>query len=443
MPEPSLVFVSSEDDRYLVKGGIGTAIGVLTDAIRDLYPDRRVEWITESPTAVTFREQEGSVTRHYLSRKEGGAVMPLSRFARKVDGYLRTIVEERLKDRSGSGVIIEAADWEGLAAGVFKNLTSDEVLKVSRLHTPLALCAGVNELTLTSADRSQIEREKLQLHCSDFLSAPTEFVLANTLETVLNGSIEYPPSAVIPNCANVAGFKPSKNGRRQSLDHLRKATGITLPESAFKVFVLGSVEIRKGVRIIQEAVPKIFDSIPDCHLVWIGHYGASGELTANSKLALETFYSGIQEQWRNRVHLTGYIDHGELPHVLPAADLFAVCYLADNFPGVVLEIALSEKPLVALLRGGVPEMIVDQDRPLALVLDDELPRSIPEQLRDAARSHFHDPSEARMLARELRHHVLGRFSPETVTPRLLATYDHFLNRKRSTPRPWPRPRPFV
>ncbi|MBT8397254.1 MAG: glycosyltransferase family 4 protein [Gemmatimonadetes bacterium] len=440
-PQPGLIFVTSEDDRYLVKGGIGTATGVLTDSIRDLYPDRRVDWITESPTAATFVEREGSLTRHYLSRTECGVRMPLSRFARVVDDYLRRMLDQRLEDPNSPGLIIEAADWEGLASAVFRDLDGDEILKVSRLHTPLALCAQVNELALTAEDNAQMEREGVQLSHSDLLSAPTGFVLSRTLETVLAGSTDAPPTAVIPNCADVAGFLPSENGQRQALDHLLQATGIAVPEAAFKIFVLGSVEYRKGVRIIQDAIPKVFDSIPNCHLVWIGHFASSDELTANSKLPPEAFYSGIPERWRSQVHLTGFIDHGDLHQVLPGADLFAVCYLADNFPGVVLEIALSEQPVVALLRGGVREMIMGRDRPMALVLDDALPDSISEQLRAAANQHFRDPTEGKTLARKLRLHVLDRFSPDTVTPSLLATYDHHLDRKRGTARPWARLRP--
>lgn len=436
MLEPGLVFVTSEDDRYLVKGGIGTAIGVLTDTLRETHPNRKVDWITESPNGKSFLERQGSVTRHYLSRRVDGIVMPLSRFSQIVDTYLGALIQDRLGRGRDTGLIVEAADWEGLAHGRFQALRSQDLLKVSRLHTPLAVCAEVNELELTSENRRQLDREKTQLENSDLLSAPTEFVLDRTLATVLCGSKRVPPNTVIPNCANVAGFRPSRNGRRGALDHLRTVAGVDLPESAFKIFVLGSVEIRKGVRVIQKAIPRIFEEIPSAHLVWVGHYADSGELTANSKLDGAAFYAGIPERWHHRVHLTGYIHHSDLPHVFPAADLFTVCYLADNFPGVVLEIALAERPLLALLRGGIPEMIVDAKEPLALVLDDADPRSLTDQLLAATKGHLSDPSRATALARRLRRHVTSRFSPETVSAHLLATYDELLKKKRKADAPW-------
>ena len=79
--EPSLIFVTSEDDRYLVKGGIGTAVGVLTETLGGLYPDRSVDWITESPASEYFLERRGSVTRHYLPRTSEEGRMSLSKFS--------------------------------------------------------------------------------------------------------------------------------------------------------------------------------------------------------------------------------------------------------------------------------------------------------------------------------------------------------------------------
>jgi len=430
MAVPDLIFISSEDDRYVVKGGIGTAVGVLSDSIRRLYPDRRVDWVTESPTSDTFRIREGSVTRHYVSRQEQGKVLPLSRFAERLDGYLRGVLAHRLEDPDSGGVVIEAADWEGLAWRVFDDFDKPDVLRVSRIHTPLALCVPVNELDLNPENDRQMEREAHQLRNSDLFSSPTHFVLQETVKTVLSANHGVPASVVIPNCANVAGFMPSENGRRAALSQLRNSTGISVPESAFTIFVLGSVEIRKGVRIIQETIPKLFREIPNAQLVWVGHYAASGEITANSKLDADTFFGGIPNEWHDRVHLAGFIDYKELPHVFPAADLFTICYLSDNFPGVVLEVALAEKPLVTLLRGGVPEMVVDRGRPLALALDDGSPGTVTDQLVSAVKGHFRDPKPARTLATELRKHVLERFSPAYVTPRLLATYDEHLRKKR-------------
>lgn len=433
MSEPSLIFVTSEDDQYLVKGGIGTAIGVLSSAVEELYPNRQVDWITESPSCESFQERDRHVTRHYLSRYDSRDRMrlTLSRFARLVDRYLQQLTDAKRLASPDSGIIIEAADWEGLAAEFFSVNNFSDVLRVSRLHTPLVISAFLNKLEPSVEDDRQMRREHLQLRYSDLLSSPTKYILESTLKEVLGESGDsFPPSVVIPNCANIAEFTGDSNDPGRELDLLRQATGLTLPEASFKIFVLGSLEVRKGTLIIQEAIPKLFDAIPDSHLVWIGHYAESGELTANTKLDADAFYSGIPNRCHRRVHLAGYVDHKMLPSVLRAADMFAVCYLGDNFPGAVLEIALAERPMAVLLRGGIPEMIIAEDRPLSFMLDDDCPLSIADQLVHAAMEIRQNPIGAKEQAVALRRHVINRFSPEAVATRLIGHYDFRLEEKR-------------
>jgi len=45
----TVIFVSSEDDKYIVAGGIGTYIGVLIKAIKRDNKDINIYWISKSP----------------------------------------------------------------------------------------------------------------------------------------------------------------------------------------------------------------------------------------------------------------------------------------------------------------------------------------------------------------------------------------------------------
>ena len=119
MSLPDIVFVTSEDDRYLVKGGIGTAVGILVKTIGNYQPLRRIDWITESPTAESFIEVEGSIRRHYVSRDYDAERQLLSEFATRVSLYLRNLIELRRSEYGAIPIIVEAADWEGLAADYF------------------------------------------------------------------------------------------------------------------------------------------------------------------------------------------------------------------------------------------------------------------------------------------------------------------------------------
>lgn len=424
-----LILVTSEDNRYLVKGGIGTAIGVFLDAVAFSQAWRRVDWITESPTKESFTERQKNVTRHYVSRFDTNRKMTLSQFAKAISKYVGDLIDARRTDSNNKRFIIEAADWEGLVADLFARINDPNVLKVSRLHTPLAVCSILNRLQQTPENIEQMDREREQLQASDLLSAPTKYIFSRTLSSVLCSHTKPPQTIFVPNCANVSRLGVDTTGRSDALSELKRLTGLTLPEDAFHLFVLGSVEIRKGSEIIQRSIPGLFTAIPGCHLTWIGHCAASGELTANEKVDADTFYAGIPQRWHDRVHLAGFIEHAKLPNVLPAGDMYAFCYLGDNFPGALLEVGLEGIPVAVLMRGGIPEMVLDGDEPLALAIYDGAGRSLEEQLIAAAMSVRGDPTTAKGRAERFRRHIVQKYAAGRVAEELLQKYERALLNK--------------
>ena len=428
-PLADLIFVTSEDDRYLVKGGIGTAVGTLVKAIGESQPGRRIDWLTESPTGKRFVEREGNVWRHYVSRHNHHGRQSLSEFASVMSGELKQLVVSRTHGAPERRLIIEAADWEGLAAGYFREHDDPAILKVSRLHTPLTVCAALNRLRSCEENELQMARERQQLCHSDLLSAPTKYILNRTLEEVLQGANAPPESVVIANCADVPRYAESSSERGAALAELRRLTGLPLPDDAFHIMVLGSLEIRKGTEIIQRAIPGLMDAIPDCHLTWIGHCAASGDLTANSKLDAATFYAGIPSQWHHRVHLAGFIEHARIPGILAAANLYALCYLGDNFPGAVLDVALAGIPLAVLMRGGIPEMVTDSGECLAFALADRSETPPEAQLVKAALQVLADPVAAGKQASRLRDHIASKYEASQISQQVLQVYEQALRNK--------------
>ena len=241
-------------------------------------------------------------------------------------------------------------------------------------------------------------REHQQLRASDLLSSPTAYIFRRTVDQVLSAETVLPQDVIIPNCANVAQTNGDAPKRNSALNELKRLTGLPLADSAFHVFVLGSMEIRKGSEIIQRSIPRLFEAIPNCHLTWIGHCAASGDLTANAKVDAITFYAGIPSQWHHRVHLAGFIEHARLPAVLGAADMYALCYLGDNFPGALLEIAMAGVPMAVLMRGGIPEMVLDAGEALAFAMVDTAGEAIEDQLVAVALQVHGDPASAKDLA---------------------------------------------
>jgi glycosyltransferase involved in cell wall biosynthesis len=426
------LFVSTEDDRYLVKGGIGTYLGTLVRALGETYPERQIDWVTQSPTREDFIETHRNTRRHYLSRvTPGGTAMRLGVFAQSMGRYVDTLVASKVSLEPRCRVYVEAPEWEGLLASWYARCCQLNVLKVSRLHTPLSVCMSHNQLKRMSENLAQINRERCQISASDLLSAPTQYVLDNTMELALEPTDTQPPAAVLGNCVNSREFYPQRSSIPEALKKLQALTGVGLDLDTFRIFVLGSVEWRKGVQIVRNAIPGILARIPDAHICLLGRYGQGDDSasTANVKLSKQEFYAGIPERFHDRVQLAGFIPHNELPHILPAGDLYLFCYLADNFPGALAEVALCERPIVALLRGGVREMLNCKGEYLALTIDGTSENEISGQLVESVFKHRRDPLPGLALARALRRHLLCNFAEGVMLQRMLKLYDAALERK--------------
>ncbi len=111
------VFVSTEDDKRLVKGGIGTYLGLLVSVLGEIRPDCEVDWVTQAPGATDFTEEDRNVRRHYLSRVAAdGADLPLSEYSEVVDSYVTALCDRILSAGEDRRIYVEAPDWEGLLA---------------------------------------------------------------------------------------------------------------------------------------------------------------------------------------------------------------------------------------------------------------------------------------------------------------------------------------
>lgn len=68
----------------------------------------------------------------------------------------------------------------------------------------------------------------------------------------------------------------------------------------------------------------------------------------------------IPAKYYKYIVFANYIDHKLLPDIVASGDLFPIMSLGDNFPGTVAEISLAAKPILALKRGGVAEMLTNR-----------------------------------------------------------------------------------
>ncbi|HBU27571.1 TPA: hypothetical protein DEB00_00450 [Candidatus Uhrbacteria bacterium] len=439
----TVIFVSSEDDKKIVSGGIGTYIGVLTRAIKRFYPEVNVYWVAKSPTKKDIEElDEFGVHRYYLAPDLSLQKYPFFRAIKHADlGISKSInfqsrIEEKILDilkASLGRTLIESGEWEGHCAKLFKTLNRKDVLKVTRLHTPLATCVRQNDLEMTPENVHQLLQEYEVIRGADIISACTAHVKRMVARDVLGvHDIQLRSIIVIPNPIDEYEYYPERYTTAQG----RRFINWKLKESFFtdetlNIVILGSVESRKGVEFAFRAMPKLFTQVPRARVCFVGHHGEEGSrLTANTKLKPSELLQMIPRKYRDKVRFTGYVRHTDVPRIIASGDIFPILSLNDNFPGSVAEISLSGKAIVAFKRGGVEEMLTNsRGKFSAYDLGTSIYR-LPGRFAQSIADFDADPDMSVRVGTQCRKLILTKYGTQTVLKKMFAKYSQSLEKKQ-------------
>lgn len=182
-------------------------------------------------------------------------------------------------------------------------------------------------------------------------------------------------SRVIPYGVDSELFAPDAN--RRGL--WRERLGI--PASAPLLLGVGRMATKKGFHLLIEALPALFASLPDAHLVLAG----GGDRLAEFRQGAAAF--------AGRVHFPGAVLHDTLPDLYRAADLFVLPAVhdakgnVDGLPNVILEAMASGLPVVGSRVSGLPTAIGDGIN--GWLVDEgsvaDLVRVLPEAFADRSR----------------------------------------------------------
>ncbi len=126
------------------------------------------------------------------------------------------------------------------------------------------------------------------------------------------------------------------------------------------------------------------------------------------------------------VSFPGFLSQADMPCFYGAIDVLAHPSHEEPFGLVLVEAMASEKPVVAIDGGGVPEIITSG-------LDGYLvPREAPGAMAEAVQRLLCDPSHAREVGVAGRRRVLGAFTPEIQADAMLRVYQDVLGRRRAS-----------
>ena len=438
------VVVSSEDDVLLVKGGIGTYTALLTRIIAHQHPEYWVHWITEAlegQTEISVLEQM-RVVRHYIPRRAPSYAEPdpsedkslaptpgIALFGTKISNYLQNLISQ-LEKQTGAylHLIIEAPDWEGLLRDFFTANQKPNILKVVRLHSSLRICAGSNALDISLPEPSaQDIQESEQIARCDILSSPTEYMLAHPQNRVLG--LTSTPWTIVPNPIDKDAFVGPNVSRDIAIDLFRSNTGVQIESGNYNIFIVGSVEIRKGIQIVLKSIPSVISRVHNAHFYFIGHTGDGVQLTANGKFSSSQILELVPKAFLKHIHLTGYVEHSLLPQLYQAGDVFPICYLSDNFPNTLTEIALAKRPVIVLVSGGLTELARDGERSLCYEITGANTGDLAQSLADKIEHVSLFAEQAQGVAEEFQLHILKKFDSHINVERMLSFYQGCLATK--------------
>ena len=197
------------------------------------------------------------------------------------------------------------------------------------------------------------------------------------------------------------------------------------------IYIVGSVETRKGAELVIDAIAQVAEKLPQARFCFLGHHGGneSKNLTANTKLSPAVLLEKIPAQYRHQVAFAGYVDHAELPSIIESGDAFPIMYLGDNFPGVVAEIALMEKPILALARGGLNEMLRNESGQfIAYDLGSSL-QTASTNLAEGLLTLYSQPQVREVMGKSLNALIRNKYNPEMIAKEIIEFYCMSLARK--------------
>ena len=138
---------------------------------------------------------------------------------------------------------------------------------------------------------------------------------------------------------------------------------------------IGNLVRGKGVMNFIDAARLILRQRDDVEFLIVG----DGSLFSEIRDKLES------NDLQNKVKLTGWIPHDEIPDYLNKLRLLVLPSYSEGLPGIVLEAMACGAPILATPVGGIPDLI--KDGVTGFIIEDNTPESIAKNVRRALNYH--------------------------------------------------------
>jgi glycosyltransferase involved in cell wall biosynthesis len=238
----------------------------------------------------------------------------------------------------------------------------------------------------------------------------------------------YPRLAGVPtrkvfavhNAVDPRAFTPEIAGAGRATMRAR----LGLPPDVQVIACVARLTRWKAQHTVVDAFAQLRGRFPQARLVLAGLPGDAaldgpGDYLDYLKRRVEIL--GVSE----RVSYPGFLSQADMPRFYGAIDVLAHAAQEEPFGLVLVEALASEKPVVAVRGGGVPE-IITSGRDGYLV-----PREAPGAMAQAMQRVLGDPTHAAEIGHAGRRRVLEAFTPEIQAEAMLRVYQQVLGLRAS------------
>ena len=175
-------------------------------------------------------------------------------------------------------------------------------------------------------------------HCTDRWLANSE-----AAKIVLTQHVGVPADRI----RVVYNGMPEPDRSRRDGTTLRERLGID--SKVPLVGAVGRLDTPKGFTFLLQAIPLVWESLPEAHFVLIGDGPLRGYLES------EAGQLGLLKN--GYVHFLGFLPN--VPNLMPEMDLLVHPVIRESLGNVLIEAALARVPVVASNVDGCPEVVVD------------------------------------------------------------------------------------
>jgi glycosyltransferase involved in cell wall biosynthesis len=329
---------------------------------------------------------------------------------------LVTISDSRLAQRArAAGVSVHAVDGRRLeATWRIRQLVRNQRVDLVHANEPHALtCAwavGAHHLVpLVAARRIALPLSSSRLAQARYRAAARIVAVSDFVrQSVVSSGLPASRVQVIYDGVEIPRSR-SEAERRTAREQL------AIPPEAIGLLNSAAFVPEKGHLLLLQAFARIREQFPTCVLL------LAGEGPEKSRLQELVRSQGIGDS----VHFLGFVPEPE--RVFPAADLFVFPSHEEPLGSALLLAMAHGLPVVAVARGGIPEVVEDGKNGLIIKELDagELAAAIARLLSNQ--------DEAARLGRAARETILGKFSADHMVNATIQLYQQLVaERRRST-----------